>query len=366
MTNRKDMIDDALLRPGRLEVHVEIGLPDTAGRLQILNIHTRNMRKANRVTQEVIDKLPEIAETAKNFSGAELEGLVKAASSYALTRCVDVKDLSKAPDTKNLILQYQDFELALGDVEPKFGAKSTELKAYYRNGFVPYGDSFDVLMGTLERLVEQVRTSERTPLMSVLLKGPPGAGKTAIAAKVAVDSGFPFVRMISADEMIGYGESSKCQMIHRAFMDSYKSPLSMIFIDDIERIIDYVPIGPRFSNTVLQTLLVLLKKIPPDEGRRLLVIGTTSCPHLLEDLGLVQAFGVAQSIPLLEEPSQVVEVLRVAAHMTEKDARGAAKSIGKAIGIKQLLMVAEMAKQGSENGQVDVGSFVECLTTVGL
>lgn len=367
MTNRKDMIDDALLRPGRLEVHVEIGLPDAKGRLQILNIHTRSMRQANRVTQEVVDRLPDIAEQCKNFSGAELEGLVKAASSYALTRCVDVKDLSKAPDTKNLILQYADFELALSDVEPKFGAKSTELKAYYRNGFVPYGDSFDILMGTLERLVEQVRTSERTPLMSVLLQGPPGAGKTAIAAKIAVDSGFPFVRMISADEMIGYGESSKCQMIHRAFMDSYKSPLSMIFIDDIERIIDYVPIGPRFSNAVLQTLLVLLKKIPPDEGRRLLVFGTTSCPHLLEDLGLVQAFGVAQSIPLLEEPKQVVEVLRVAAHMNEKDARGVAKSIGhKAIGIKQLLMVAEMAKQGSENGQVDVSTFLECLTTVGF
>jgi len=209
MTNRKDMIDDALLRPGRLEVHVEIGLPDQKGRLQILNIHTRGMREAKRVTPEVVERLPEIAEKCKNFSGAELEGLVKAASSYALTRCVDVKDLSKAPDTKNLILQYADFERALGDVEPKFGAKSTELKAYYRNGFVPYGDTFDGLMGTLERLVEQGRTSARPPLMSVLLQGPPGAGKTAIAAKVAVDSGYPFVRMISADEMIGYSESSK-------------------------------------------------------------------------------------------------------------------------------------------------------------
>jgi len=38
-----NMIDDALLRPGRLEVHVEIGLPDEAGRLQILQIHTRGM-----------------------------------------------------------------------------------------------------------------------------------------------------------------------------------------------------------------------------------------------------------------------------------------------------------------------------------
>jgi len=170
MTNRKDMIDDALLRPGRLEVHVEIGLPDVKGRLQILGIHTRSMKEAKRITDEVMERLPEIAEKTKNFSGAEIEGLVKAASSYALTRCVDLKDLKKAPDTKNLCLQYEDFERALGDIEPKFGAKSQELKAFYRNGFVPYGDTFDNLMQTLERLVEQVRTSPKTPLMSILLQ----------------------------------------------------------------------------------------------------------------------------------------------------------------------------------------------------
>lgn len=44
-------------------------------------------------------------------------------------------------------------------------------------------------------------------------------------------------------------------------MDSYKSPLSIILIDDLERVIDFVRTGPRFSNTVLQTLLVLLKKV---------------------------------------------------------------------------------------------------------
>ena len=45
MTNRKDMIDDALMRPGRLEVKVEIGLPDEFGRQQILQIHTSRMQK---------------------------------------------------------------------------------------------------------------------------------------------------------------------------------------------------------------------------------------------------------------------------------------------------------------------------------
>jgi len=365
MTNRKDMIDDALLRPGRLEVHVEIGLPDNKGRLQILGIHTRNMKESGRIDPEVIDRLGDISKKAKNYSGAEIEGLVKAATSYALTRCVDLNDLSKAPDEKNLIVRFDDFERALGDVAPKFGAKSQELKAMYRNGFVPYGDSFELLMGNMERLIEQVRTSEKTPLMSVLLQGPPSSGKTAVAAKVAVESGFPFVRMISADDMIGYSDSSKCQEIHKAFLDSYKSPLSLIFIDDIERIIDYVAIGPRFSNVVLQTLLVLLKKVPPDHGRRLLVVGTTSCPHLLQDLGLVQAFSVSQSTSLLEDPLQIAEVLRVAAHLTESDAEAIGNAIARPIGIKTLLMVAEMAKQGSQGGAVNVNVFLECLHTVG-
>ena len=47
------------------------------------------------------------------------------------------------------------------------------------------------------------------------------------------------------------------------FEDAYRSPLSCIVVDDIERLLDYVRIGPRFSNAVLQTLLVLLKKEPP-------------------------------------------------------------------------------------------------------
>jgi len=49
MTNCKDIIDDALLRLGRLEVHVDIGLPTPRGRLQVLNIHTKNMRENNRI-----------------------------------------------------------------------------------------------------------------------------------------------------------------------------------------------------------------------------------------------------------------------------------------------------------------------------
>jgi hypothetical protein len=51
--------------------------------------------------------------------------------------------------------------------------------------------------------------------------------------------------------------------IFQVFDDAYKSPLSCIIIDNIERLLDYSPIGPRYSNLVLQALLVLLGKRPP-------------------------------------------------------------------------------------------------------
>ena len=55
----------------------------------------------------------------------------------------------------------------------------------------------------------------------------------------------------------------------------------------------------------------------------------------------------------------------MAGHMSEQDARGIARAITKPIGIKQLLMVAEMANQASGSGGVDVNVFMECLHTVG-
>lgn len=75
--------------------------------------------------------------------------------------------------------------------------------------------------------------------------------------------------------------------------------MSIIFIDDIERIIEYTPVGHRFSNSVLQTLLVLLRKVPPSPSR-LFIVATTSIAHLLEDLQLTMAFNITLHVSLLQ------------------------------------------------------------------
>jgi vesicle-fusing ATPase len=136
------------------------------------------------------------------------------------------------------------------------------------------------LLRTGQLFVEQVRTSTRTPLVSILLHGPPGSGKTALAAKIAQDSRFPFIKLVSPDSMIGFSEQQKVSAINKIFADSNKSPLSVIVVDNLERLLgtwlsrckmqkemtifaEWAPIGPRFSNVVLQTLLVLFNRRPP-------------------------------------------------------------------------------------------------------
>eukprot|EP00483_Globobulimina_turgida_P001698 UN01700 len=65
LTNRKDCLDPALLRPGRLEVQLDIGLPDARGREDILNIHTQIMKQHGRLAGDI--DLPVLAQMADDF-----------------------------------------------------------------------------------------------------------------------------------------------------------------------------------------------------------------------------------------------------------------------------------------------------------
>ncbi|KAK1877880.1 Vesicle-fusing ATPase [Dissostichus eleginoides] len=239
MTNRPDLIDDALMRPGRFEVKMEISLPDEKGRVQILTIHTNKMKGFGLMAPDICIK--ELAAETKNYSGAELEGLVRAAQME-----VDMEKAEKLQVTRN------DFLGSLNnDIKPAFGTNQEDYSNYIMNGIIKWGDPVTHVLDDGELLVQQTKNS------------PPHSGKTALAAQIAEDSEFPFIKICSPDKMIGHSEISKCQAIKKVFDDAYKSQLSCVVVDDIERLLDYVPIGPRFSNLVLQALLVLLKKAPP-------------------------------------------------------------------------------------------------------
>ncbi|XP_037111773.1 vesicle-fusing ATPase isoform X3 [Syngnathus acus] len=355
MTNRPDLIDDALMRPGRFEVKMEIGLPDEKGRVQILTIHTNKMRNFNLLAQDV--NIPELASETKNYSGAELEGLVRAAQSTAMNRHIKATstvevDMERA---EKLQVTRDDFLGSLNnDIKPAFGTNQEDYSNYIMNGIIKWGDPVTHVLDDGELLVQQTKNSDRTPLVTVLLEGPPHSGKTALAAKIAEDSQFPFIKLCSPDKMIGHSEISKCQAIKKVFDDAYKSQLSCVVVDDIERLLDYVPIGPRFSNLVLQALLVLLKKAPP-KGRKLLIIGTTSRKDVLQEMEMLDAFSTTIHIPNISTGEQLVDALELLGSFSDKERASIAHQLkGKRvwIGIKKLLVLIEMSLQMDQDYRV--------------
>ncbi|EIW73202.1 hypothetical protein TREMEDRAFT_42251 [Tremella mesenterica DSM 1558] len=367
MTNRMDMIDEALLRPGRLEVHIEISLPDEAGRYQILNIHTVKMR-TNGVMDGDVD-LAKLASLTKNFSGAEIGGLVKSATSFAFNRHVKVGTVAAFEDVENIKITMADFEHALSEVTPAFGVAEEELQQVVENGIIHYSERVNEILKDGSLLVEQVRNSDRTPLVCALIHGPPGAGKTALAATIAMQSDFPFIKLISPETMVGFSEGQKIAQLSKVFTDSYKSPLSVIVVDSIERLLDWNPIGPRFSNGVLQALVVLFGKRPP-KGRRLLILATTSHRSILTDMDVLSAFDTDMSISPITTLEEVGHCLReVGLFHNQNELDRCMQMLSESrfgedgrpellVGVKKLLSMAEMARQDPDPAYKLVSSLI--------
>ncbi|KAF4769627.1 hypothetical protein HAV15_011443 [Penicillium sp. str.  len=362
MTNRMDMIDEALLRPGRLEVHMEISLPDEHGRSQILNIHTEKMRNNNVMDTDV--DLTELAHLTKNFSGAEIAGLVKSASSFAFSRHVKVGTMASInEDVVDMKVNRADFLHSLDEVKPAFGVSEEELSSRIPYGIIDYSPTISEILREGGLFVKQVGVAESTPLFSVLLHGPPSSGKTALAARIAIDSGFPFVKLISPEDMVGFSETAKISHISRIFDSAYKSATSIVVIDNIERIIDWVPIGPRFSNSVLQALMVFLRK-QPTHGRRLLVLATTTERALMKQLDIYNSFDSDIMVPNVSSFGELRFVMDKSGAFDAQEIAQALESVGGladdgrlSVGIKKVLLGIETAKQDSDK----VGRFVRVI-----
>ncbi|BCR84820.1 AAA family ATPase SEC18 [Aspergillus chevalieri] len=360
MTNRMDMIDEALLRPGRLEVHMEISLPDEHGRGQILKIHTQKMRDNSVMDQDV--DLEELALMTKNFSGAEIAGLVKSASSFAFSRHVKVGTMASiGDDVVNMKVNRSDFHHALDEVKPAFGVSEEELSSRIQYGIIHYSPIINEILREGDLFVKQVGQS--TPLFSVLLHGPTASGKTALAARIAIDSGFPFIKLISPEDMVGYNEMAKVHHISKVFEDAYKSRTSVVVVDNIERIIDWVPIGPRFSNTVLQTLMVFLRK-QPSKDRRLLVLATTTQRAVLKNLDVYNSFNADIMVPNVNTYNELRYIMEQSEAFDAQEIAQALEEIGGIIddgkigvGVKKVLLGIETAKQDVDK----VGRFVRVI-----
>src|ERR1044072_1835935 len=115
-SNRPNAIDSALRRPGRFDREIEIGIPDDAGRLDILNIHTKGMPLGPDVDLERLSRL------THGFVGADLEVLTKEAAMRSLRRLIPQVNIDQTPIPQDLLdkitIIESDFNNALKDVTP--------------------------------------------------------------------------------------------------------------------------------------------------------------------------------------------------------------------------------------------------------
>jgi vesicle-fusing ATPase len=300
--------------------------------------------------------LEKLAKITKNYTGAELEAVVKSATTHAFARSTNMMEFGKqASVNDDCKVEHNDFLQAIEEVKPQFGVDTDKFESLLRNKIIDFGPGFKKTQDLLNNMINQIKFGKSSQLVSVLIEGETGTGKSAVAAWAALQSEFSYVKLISAENFVGYHETGKVEAIVSIFNDAYRSTQSLIVLDDIERIMEFVNIGPRFSNVILQALMVLIKKVPPKIANRLLIIGTTSQKNILKELELYQTFNSTVSLkPLARD-----EVLAILKHYKgdNREKEQIADSM-QFMTIKTLLLLIDMAMQGEDILTYD--RFMQC------
>lgn len=229
MTNRIDLIDKALLRPGRFEIKVEISLPDKEGRKKIFEIHMKKMLENNFVEEINIDKL---VDATTNFSGAEITGVIKNAVSFALNRNVEnMKQINE-----NLLVFESDFIKAIDDMVPMFGKKNNL-------GIDKYPD-LDIN--------EFIKTKNIYHVTSF--------DSASIAKSISHKLESTNIELISNYDLIGLDSYAKSKKLQDIISNALICNSSVIVFIRIEEIIEYFSINNHFNIIVAQTIKTILAK----------------------------------------------------------------------------------------------------------
>ena len=234
-TNRPGALDPALRRPGRFDREIEIGVPDKAGRYEVLQIHTRGMPLA-----EDVD-LKKLSDMTHGYTGADLSALGRETAMKALRRYLPQINLEeeRIPPAvlEKMEVMMDDFTNAYKEVTP------TAMREVYIEVTTVHWDDAGGLEDVKQRLKEAVEWPLKTPEIftrlgikppkGILLYGPPGCGKTLLARAVATESEANFISIKGPEVFSKWvGESEKA--IREVFRKARMAAPTVVFLDEMD------------------------------------------------------------------------------------------------------------------------------------
>ena len=248
-TNRPNSIDPALRRFGRFDREVDIGIPDPTGRLEILRIHTKNMKLADdvgmlsfKLNANCVD-LEQIASETHGYVGSDIASLCSEAAMQQIREKMDLIDLDEdtidAEVLDSLGVTMDNFRFALGASNPS-ALRETVVE-------VPNVKWEDI--GGLEKIKDELRETVQYPVehpekfvkfglqpsKGVLFYGPPGTGKTLLAKAIANECAANFIS-VKGPELLSmwFGESES--NIRDIFDKARAAAPCVVFLDELDSI----------------------------------------------------------------------------------------------------------------------------------
>lgn len=280
LTNRLDIIDPAILRPGRFGVHIKIDLPDLRGRCEILKIHSKDLIN-NKLFEPGFD-LMKIAELTDNYTGAELESLVQTTVQNVLGAQIDFNNIvESAKKIENVIITHSDFLASISKINPMFKNKN-KIKSELKNKVKKELDKKDLEIKN--NIIEYIN-SKSYPVVCCI-EGLPKSGKTSIVAEIGLVIGVDNVEYISAAVMVNMNERSKIEYLTEVFNRKIKT---LIILDNIEMIIEFIS-EQFFNRNITNIIKILLGETSNN------VIITTSHYSRLRRMTILDSVQYSQSI----------------------------------------------------------------------
>merc|ERR1719473_240513 len=284
-TNRPNTIDAALRRFGRFDREVDIGVPDENGRLEVMRIHTKNMK----LTEDV--DLEQLAKETHGYVGADIAALCTEAAMQCIREKMDVIDLDDdeidAEVLDSMAVSQENFRTALGTSNPS-ALRETVVEVPN----VTWDDigGLENVKRELQEVVqypvefpEKFEKFGMSPSKGVLFYGPPGCGKTLLAKAIANECQANFIS-IKGPELLTmwFGESES--NVRELFDKARGAAPCVLFFDELDSIArargSSGGDGGGAADRVINQLLTEMDGV--GAKKNVFIIGATNRPDIID------------------------------------------------------------------------------------